>query len=160
MAAEAQSGDAVVTSAAAESGGRVPDFFIVGHPKCGTTVMYEMLKRHPQIHMPAKEPRFFAMGRIDMEAGGSSRSGTEQPAADPRRTSAWRPHTLDGYMALFAGARPEQRIGEATPAYLRSPLAPGHIMRELRRRFKPEVEALSDNLGRDLLTLWGYDDLA
>ncbi len=41
--------------------GRVPDFFIVGHPKCGTTALYEMLRRHPQIFMPdIKEPWFFA----------------------------------------------------------------------------------------------------
>ena len=28
---------------------------------------------------------------------------------------------------------------------------------ELRERFKPEVVALSEYLGRDLLSLWGYD---
>ena len=28
---------------------------------------------------------------------------------------------------------------------------------ELRRRFKGEVVALSDYLGRDLVSLWGYD---
>ena len=27
---------------------------------------------------------------------------------------------------------------------------------ELRRRFKPEVEAASEYLGRDLVGLWGY----
>ena len=31
------------------------------------------------------------------------------------------------------------------------------VMSELRRRFKPEVESLSDYLGRDLVALWGYD---
>jgi hypothetical protein len=98
---------------ASSSPGRVPDFFIVGHPKCGTTALYEMLRSHPEIHMPAKEPRFFAM----QQAG----------AHDPRRAPRLRPRTLDGYMALFAGARPGQRIGEATPAYLRSSVAPGRI---------------------------------
>jgi hypothetical protein len=33
------------------------------------------------------------------------------------------------------------------------------LMRELRRRFKPEVAALSEYLERDLVGLWGYDDL-
>ena len=33
------------------------------------------------------------------------------------------------------------------------------LMIELRRRFKPEVEAVSEYLGRDLVTLWGYDRL-
>ena len=32
-------------------------------------------------------------------------------------------------------------------------------MRELRRRFKGEVEATSEYLDRDLVTLWGYDRL-
>ena len=33
------------------------------------------------------------------------------------------------------------------------------LMLELRRRFKPEVVALSEYLNRDLVTLWGYDRL-
>ena len=40
---------------------RVPDFFIVGQPKSGTTALYEMLRQHPQIYMPElKEPLFLA----------------------------------------------------------------------------------------------------
>jgi hypothetical protein len=39
------------------------------------------------------------------------------------------------------------------------PLAPDErLMRELRERFRPEVIALGDYLGRDLVSLWGYDD--
>ena len=30
---------------------------------------------------------------------------------------------------------------------------------ELKRRFKPEVEAVSEHLGRDLVALWGYDEI-
>src|SRR5271154_3130555 len=86
---------------------RLPDFFIVGHSKCGTTALCEMLRLHPQVHMPVKEPRFFVP---------ELRSRYWRPAASRRK----RPHTLDGYRALFSGARPEQRIGEATPEYLRS----------------------------------------
>jgi Sulfotransferase family len=33
------------------------------------------------------------------------------------------------------------------------------FMVELRRRFKGEVVALSEHLGRDLVTLWGYDSV-
>ncbi len=32
-------------------------------------------------------------------------------------------------------------------------------MVELRRRFKPEVVAASEYLERDLVALWGYDDV-
>lgn len=34
------------------------------------------------------------------------------------------------------------------------------LVTELRRRYKPEVEALAEYLGRDLMTLWGYNDNA
>jgi hypothetical protein len=33
------------------------------------------------------------------------------------------------------------------------------LMLELRRRYRPEVEAVSEYLGRDLVSLWGYDEL-
>jgi len=34
------------------------------------------------------------------------------------------------------------------------------LTRELRARFKPEVVALSEYLDRDLVALWGYDEIA
>jgi hypothetical protein len=34
------------------------------------------------------------------------------------------------------------------------------LMLELRRRYAPEVVALSEYLGRDLVSLWGYDNLS
>ena len=41
----------------------------------------------------------------------------------------------------------------------RPPEEDEEFMTELRRRFKPEVVALSEYLQRDLVALWGYDDL-
>jgi hypothetical protein len=87
---------------------RLPDFFIVGHPKSGTTALYEILRRHPQIYMPVKEPSFF---------------GPQLPEAQGRRP----PADLEDYASLFAGAGPEQRVGEATPSYLRSSTAASRI---------------------------------
>jgi hypothetical protein len=94
--------------------GRVPDFFIVGHQKCGTTALYLMLKSHPQIFMPEnKEPRYFS---------------TDLRSRFPGRSPAVRRlRTLDGYLSLFAEASPEQLVGEASPQYLRSRAAPGGI---------------------------------
>jgi hypothetical protein len=92
---------------------RVPEFFIVGHHKCGTTALYEMLKRHPQIYMPdIKEPRFLAS---DMRA-------RFQPA---RGHSL--PETLEDYLSLFSAALPGQRVGEASPSYLFSHTAARNI---------------------------------
>jgi sulfotransferase family protein len=90
---------------------RLPDFFIVGHHKSGTTALYEMLRRHPQIYMPElKEPRYFA---ADL------RALVPSPPTYPQ--------TLEQYLALFAAAAPEQRAGEASPSYLRSQTAAGAI---------------------------------
>jgi sulfotransferase family protein len=93
--------------------GRIPDFFIVGHHKSGTTALYEMLRRHPQIYMPdLKEPRFFA---------------SDLRALADRSPASRLPRTLDEYLALFAAARPDQRAGEASPSYLRSQTAAREI---------------------------------
>ncbi len=43
--------------------------------------------------------------------------------------------------------------------YTTPPPPDEELMLELRRRFKPEVVALSDYLGRDLVSLWGYDSI-
>ena len=91
-------------------GQRLPDFFIVGHSKSGTTALYEMLRNHPQIFMPdMKEPIFFA---------------SELPRQAHRYTA---PESLEEYLALFADADADQRTGEASASYLRSPTAPGRI---------------------------------
>jgi hypothetical protein len=90
-----------------------PDFVIVGHHKSGTTALYQMLRQHPQIYMPdLKEPRFFAS---DL-----------RPLFEPS-SSGRLPHTLDEYLSLFDAAKPEQRVGEASPSYLRSRTAAGAI---------------------------------
>jgi hypothetical protein len=98
---------------------RVPDFFIVGHAKSGTTALFEMLRRHPQIYMPdVKETQFFARNLqppADTE-GAISFEQTGRHAADP-----------DEYFSLFTAARPDQRVGEASTFYLWSPTAPARI---------------------------------
>ena len=38
----------------------MPDFFVVGHAKSGTTALYAMLSQHPQLFLGIKEPRYFA----------------------------------------------------------------------------------------------------
>jgi hypothetical protein len=93
--------------------GRVPDFFIVGHPKSGTTALYETLRRHPQIYMSdVKEPRYFSS---DLPSRYKPwKSGT--PAA-----------TYDDYLALFNGASPDQRVGEASTSYIWSQVAAERI---------------------------------
>jgi hypothetical protein len=102
---------------------RLPDFFIVGHAKCGTTALYEMLKRHPQVFMPeykagaGKEPWYFARDNPNPQTDGvrdiSYTGRTEQ--------------SLEEYLSLFDGAQSAQRIGEASSSYLWSRCAAERI---------------------------------
>ncbi|MFI4991393.1 MAG: sulfotransferase family protein [Solirubrobacterales bacterium] len=94
--------------------GSVPDFFIVGHQKCGTTALYLMLSEHPQIFMPreVKEPWFF---------------GRELRPRSPQAGTHSRPSTLEQYVSLFADAAPGQLVGEASPQTIRSQPAAGEI---------------------------------
>ncbi len=93
----------------------VPDFFIVGHQKCGTTALYKMLKGHPQIFLPdVKEPRYFL-------------SDAPTPARSAPAATRARKQTLDEYLSLFTAAGPGQLAGEASPQYLRSTTAASAI---------------------------------
>lgn len=83
-----------------------PDFLIVGAPRCGTTAMYEYLRRHPAIFMPEhKEPQFFGADLTHQHA----------------------PLSEADYLGLFKGAKPGQRVGEASTWYLYSRTAASEI---------------------------------
>jgi hypothetical protein len=82
---------------------RVPEFFVVGNPKSGTTALYEMLVTHPQVYMPKLGSKFFAL--------------------EQKR----KPDTLEEYLSLFDPAKAGQRIGEMSRGYLRSPTAASGI---------------------------------
>jgi len=91
---------------------RLPDFFIVGQPKSGTTALYEMLRQHPEIYMSrVKEPRFFA---------------SDLPSSFQRHSEV-PPLTYEDYLALFRDAGADQRAGEASTAYIWSHTAAGLI---------------------------------
>jgi hypothetical protein len=121
---EAQSTRPARAGAADAPRGRVPDFFVIGHPKSGTTALHGALRRHPQIYMPElKEPRYFA-GDIYAHED-TARSGG---AGLGRRE----------YLDLFAAARPAQRAGEASPMYLASGTAAQEIA-----AFNPEARVIA-----------------
>jgi Sulfotransferase domain len=101
-----------MTSSADTAATRVPDFFIVGQPKSGTTALYEILRRHPQIFMPTrKEPVYLAS---DLHDGLWA-------------TVPGRPRTIEEYLALFTPAETAQRVGEASTVYMWSATAAANI---------------------------------
>ena len=90
---------------------QLPNLFIVGAPKSGTTSLYEWLKDHPQVFMsPVKEPNYFARDLW------SSDHNTLRYEVDVER-----------YRELFADARDALRLGEASVRYLYSKDAPALI---------------------------------
>ena len=84
---------------------RIPDLFIVGAPKSGTTSLYEWLKGHPEIFMTrVKEPCFYSRDLAQDKSGNFLRYETDR----------------ERYLALFEDAGHATRVGEASTRYLYS----------------------------------------
>lgn len=98
---------------------RIPDFFVVGAAKSGTTSLYHYLIQHPSIYMPTvKEPNYLAYQGGDWNLKG--------PVSEQRIREVIYPDTIrdeKSYFALFDAAAAEQISGEASPRYLYYPAA-------------------------------------
>jgi Sulfotransferase family len=87
----------------------LPDFFIAGAPKAGTTALHVALAKHPSLYMSAvKEPKFFLTDGPPPTRGGPGDVQTY-------REHVWR---RDDYEALFNPAPAGTLRGESTPFYL------------------------------------------
>ncbi len=87
----------------------LPDFFVVGAPKAGTTALHKALAHHPQLFMSVvKEPKFFLCDGPPPDQGGPG-------DAHSYREWIWRPAD---YERLFAAAPAGVLRGESTPFYL------------------------------------------
>ena len=93
---------------------KLPNFFIVGAPKAGTTSLYYYLKRHPEVFMsPVKEPNFFSYSETVKQNLYHKEKGVG---------------TLEEYKELFASANGHHKaIGEASVSYLFYPSVPEKI---------------------------------
>jgi len=104
----------------------LPNFLVIGAGKSGTTSLYHYLKQHPEVFMsPVKEPLFFAA------EGGRIRYLGPDGRMMSRPTNPGAVTSLKEYEGLFAGARGEKAVGEASPQYLYTPEAPGRIRRRV-----------------------------
>jgi Sulfotransferase family len=85
---------------------RIPDFFVVGAPKCGTSALCSYLGRHPCIFMsPMKEPHYFY----------------REGRTSPNRIGGFM-HS-EHYSNLFRNALPNQLCGEGSTFYMFSRFA-------------------------------------
>ncbi len=88
----------------------LPNFFIVGAPKAGTTSLYYYLKNHPEVFMsPIKEPDFFSYKEIEAQNLYYKRKRVKD---------------FKEYVGLFRGVKNEKAIGEASVSYLFYPEVP------------------------------------
>ena len=86
---------------------RVPDFFVIGAPKCGTNALWKYLGEHPRVFMPKlKEPQYFCRDFPGLAL-----------------IKNW-----DDYARLFAVAPAGTVLGEASVWYLYSKVAVPAIM--------------------------------
>ncbi len=92
---------------------RVPNFFIVGAPKCGTTALSEYLRHHPNVFFSSQKELNFLNDDLPQED----------------ITGLHRVSSLSDYLKYFAEANENHRaVGEGTPHYLRSRTAIQNIL--------------------------------
>lgn len=83
----------------------LPNFYLLGVPKAGTTALYHMLGQHADVYMsPVKEPQFLAYPQKHTDID-----------------------TRAKYERLFDGVDGETIVGEASTDYFHNPETPGRI---------------------------------
>ena len=93
-----------------------PNLFIVGAPKCGTTSMHKYLAQHPEIFLSSyKEPHYFS----------------------PDVNFFWRFKELPKYLSLFESTGNVNYVGESSPGYIYSEVAPQQI-----KAFSPDAKII------------------
>lgn len=87
----------------------LPNFFLIGSSRAGTTSLYHHLAGHPDVFVtPRLEPRFFVSDDLT-----GVFSGPADHLLKQRIVADW-----GDYLALFSGACGETAVGEVSPAYL------------------------------------------
>ena len=110
----------------------LPNFFVVGAVKAGTTAFHHLLNQHPEIYMsPIKEPNFFAQSDlkphlyVDQYRRSVSFNldkylqGSMQKTVHIADVKSW-----EDYRSLFKNVSAETAIGEGSNSYLFCPSAP------------------------------------
>jgi len=88
---------------------RSPNFFLVGAARSGTTSMWEYLKQHPDIYLPArKELHFFSYKHLATHAEGPGDKVHIKTLCS----------NMDDYIANYADVGNKRIVGEVSPSYL------------------------------------------
>ena len=87
----------------------LPNFFIVGAAKAGTSSVFRYMEQHPDIYFPdVKEPGYFAFAEADISFQGPGDERLNNTVVT----------SMEDYLELFADVKSEKMIGEASIVYL------------------------------------------
>jgi len=87
--------------------GKLPNFFIVGAAKSGTTSLFHYLNQHPDIFIPGrKECRFLSEMPVNFKGTGDEKVNESII------------NTLDEYKSLFPESKSARCLGDVSPDYL------------------------------------------
>lgn len=91
---------------------QLPNFLIVGFPKCGSTALHYYLNSHPDIYMPnQKELHFFTSDILEkLSAGKGDKYVKGNQIKD-----------IESYKEQYVGSNGEKAIGDASPSYINYP---------------------------------------
>ena len=114
---------------------KVPNFFIVGAAKAGTSALAKLISQHPDVYMsPLKEPHYFASDFKPEDFREDYRARTKIDFSEylkseplPSRHIAF-VREFEDYVELFRGAKNESVVGEASTGYLFSSNAAAEIL--------------------------------
>ena len=108
----------------------LPNFFVIGAAKAGTTSIWEFLRHHPEVFMPEgfKESNHFLLNGARADFQGPGDYWLNQLAV----------HDRADYVRLFDEAEGQIAVGEVCPFYMASTEIPGRI-----RSFAPEAKIVA-----------------
>ncbi len=147
----------------------LPNFFIVGAARCGTTSLFDAIGQHPDVFCcPVKEPNHFALELAERPwvIESAKRRGVLIAPGLPGMTVLPRvaiTPDYNAYLQLFGSWNGQRAIGEASTAYFMSPHAAEAIaervpaariiavLRHPVKRATSEIQ-MHEQLGRDLET--------
>jgi Sulfotransferase family len=115
----------------------LPNFFVVGAPKAGTTSLYYYLGQHPEVYIsPIKEPNYFAeeIRLANVSAQWQDWAQREHDSLQLYLRGPMREKRFGGivskwpdYLKLFENVNGEKAVGEASVCYLWSRTAARNI---------------------------------
>ena len=130
--------------------GALPDFVVIGAPKCGTTFFYHLLSKHPYVQPAAfKEVHFFDL---------LYEEGVEwyrQCFLPPEQKDGRKTITGDGTPSYLFHPQAPERMAEVIPearliALLRNPVDRSYSAYHHRARHKDEIETFEESVRASL----------